>query len=151
MIQVGDYIYPIHTPFVIPGSPIYYAIIVYQNVTAINACLLHMATDCIMVSIFICIVYQTTVLGYRFSKLGNPKECKGQTHLNCMKKMIDLIKLQFKNEKYLVSYYKLEIILKYFFPKGFERCSQIFQFGALHSNWICFNVCFNCNSNNKCM
>lgn len=99
-MKIGDYMYPIYVPFVIPGSATYYAILFYQQLTVYNTAFLHLGIDCFIYSLLASIVYQTEILGYRFSRLGHSEEPEGRTRLNYMKKIVELIKLQFENEKY---------------------------------------------------
>lgn len=98
--KVGEYVYPMYIPFVKPETNAYYAALAYQTLSAFNGLLSHMAADSIFFSMFAYVVYQTRIVGYRFSRLGNSRERKGNVRLDCMREIVELIQLKFEAEKY---------------------------------------------------
>lgn len=98
-IQSEEFLYPIYSPFEVSGGKSYYAILVYQLISIFNAALLHFGIDCFIHSVLASIVYQTEIVGHRFSRLGHFEGADGASRLNGMKDVVELIKLQFENEK----------------------------------------------------
>lgn len=98
-IQFGQFLHPIYLPFDTSGTYTRYFIIFYQNVTAWSTYFNHSGLDNTFYSILSCIVYQTKILGYRFSRLGHKDHLNPKSKIDCMKEIIELINLQLENEK----------------------------------------------------
>lgn len=101
VLQVGGYFYPIFIPFDVVGSGTfaYYALLAYQVLSCYNVALNHVGSDCILFSIFASIIYQIRVIGYRYSRLGHSPEGRSNVRLDCMKNIVELIRVKFDTEK----------------------------------------------------
>lgn len=98
-ISTDGLMYPTYTPVFVPGTISYYLIIVYQWIAGYTVLFSHIGIDCFLYSVFACVVYQTKIMGYRFSRLGHKNEFEAKNRCDYMKQIVELIGLQFENEK----------------------------------------------------
>lgn len=154
-IESGEYVYPIVAPFVRPGSAAYFTMLVFQDVSVYNAALLHMGADCFICSIIACIVFQTNIVGHRFSRLGHVSQAEKEPRRDFMKEIIEFAQLQLENEKYSLTFKEIKsfkVIISHSITQEFEQCFELLWSHIVCSNNdVCIESRFKYCGNAECM